>query len=168
LRAWLGLAVAFRAVCLPSSYPVPPSPSPPPSIFRIIELSMFWPAKSVEQRTYRSKSREHRTYGPISDRERPCRYCRMHCLCWDNDGMKLGLCARSDVTRGLWKSLGDASGEDRWRNAKLFALGMLILCKRRKGWDSCRLHRSLFTVHCSLFIRSSLTANVAEIETSLA
>ena len=35
---------------------------PPPSIFRIIELSMFWPVKSVRQRTYGSKSRKQRSY----------------------------------------------------------------------------------------------------------
>lgn len=43
-------------------YWVPPPP-PPPSILRIIGLGMVWRAKSRCQRTYRSKSRKHRSYG---------------------------------------------------------------------------------------------------------
>src|SRR5260370_38828139 len=55
---------------------------------------------------YLLKSRQHRTYGPILGRERPCGYCRVYRPCWDNDATKSGMTARSDVTRGLWKNFG--------------------------------------------------------------
>jgi hypothetical protein len=32
-------------------------------------------------------------------------------LCRDHDGTKLGLCARSDVTMGLWKSFSEIASE---------------------------------------------------------
>ena len=42
----------------------------PPHISRIIDLGMFWPAKSVKQRAYGSKSRKQRTCGRVLHRLR--------------------------------------------------------------------------------------------------
>src|SRR5208282_12821 len=54
------------------------------------------------------------------DRERPYRYCCVYCRCRDNDGMNAGLCARSDVTRGLWVSLRFLLRRKNWGVSRSF------------------------------------------------
>jgi hypothetical protein len=66
-------------------YRVPPPP-PPPSISRIMELGMFWPAKSRCQRTYRSKSRKQGSYGRSLARLLRVFPSRWRCYCLDNYG----------------------------------------------------------------------------------
>jgi hypothetical protein len=96
----------LQTVSLSFSYPTPP----PPSIFRIIMLARNSPQNRHNKGLRGQNPDSTGLTGQFLAGSVLVENCWVYCLCRDNDGTNRGLCARSDVTRRLWISLGDRFG----------------------------------------------------------